>query len=48
MACAVIYWGVDFQGFYEEFIKFGAVVDITSLHKEAIGKERLLMKLQFN
>ncbi len=48
MACAMIYWGSDFQSFYDEFIKFGAVVDITNLHKEAIGKERMVMKLQFN
>lgn len=47
MACSMIYWGKNYQEFYDEFIKHGAVVDITSLHNEPIEKERTMMKLQF-
>jgi hypothetical protein len=48
MACSVIYWGKNYQTFYNEFIKSGAVVHITSLHNEPIEKERSMMKLQFD
>lgn len=47
MACAMIYWGTDFNQFYDIFIEFGAVIDISYLQGEQIGKERKVMKLQF-
>jgi len=47
MACAMIYWGKNYTKFYETFIEFGAVVDISNLHGELIEKERKEMKLQF-
>ena len=47
MACSIIYWGNNFEKFYDEFIKFGAVVDLTPLQNEAIGKEKSIMKLKF-
>jgi len=28
MACAMIYWGRDFERFFEVFIRFGTVVDV--------------------
>jgi hypothetical protein len=31
MACAIVYWGVDNERFYDIFSKFGAVVDVTNL-----------------
>lgn len=34
MSCAMIYWGNDYKKFYEVFIKYGAVVDISNLKKE--------------
>ena len=40
MACAMIYWGKDYQKFFDVFINFGAVVDISSLRNELIGAER--------
>lgn len=46
MACAMIYWGEDYTKFYNTFIEYGAVVDISHLHGELIEKERKEMKLQ--
>ena len=39
MSCSMIYWGERFDEFYKEFINFGAVVDLTNLKGEAIGKD---------
>ena len=46
MACAMIYWGKNFQRFYDVFIEHGAVVDISNLFEEQIGAERKLYKLE--
>jgi hypothetical protein len=40
MACAMIYWGDNYQEFYEVFINYGAIVDIRPLNDEVIGPER--------
>jgi len=45
MACAMIYWGNDYQNFYDVFIEHGAVVDISNLQGEHIGIERKTLKL---
>jgi hypothetical protein len=37
MSCAMIYWGENFDGFFEVFIHYGAVVDLRSLHQKQIG-----------
>lgn len=47
MACAMVYWGENYQDFHDEFIKYGAVVDIAPLKSEPIEKDRTIMKLQF-
>ena len=47
MACAMIYWGHDYEKFYEIFIEFGAVVDISNLQNTEIGTTRRYMKLAF-
>ncbi len=47
MACAMIYWGNDYDKFYEIFIEFGAVVDLSSLQGEEIGVMRKHLKLAF-
>lgn len=39
MACAMVYWGHNFDDFYKVFIEHGAVVDIRPLQGEAIGGE---------
>lgn len=40
MSCAMIYWGSNYEKFYEVFINFGAVVDIRPLIGERIEKDR--------
>ncbi len=40
MSCAMIYWGNNYDKFYDVFINYGAVVDIRNLKEEKIGKER--------
>lgn len=45
MACAMVYWGDDFSRFYDVFIHHGAVIELTTLHGELIGKERQELSL---
>lgn len=40
MSCAMIYWGINYQMFYDIFINHGAVVDINPLKNEKIGPDR--------
>ncbi len=40
MACSMIYWGINYQRFYDVFIEHGAVVDISNLIGESIGNDR--------
>lgn len=40
MACAMIYWGNNYEKFYDVFINYGSVVDIRPLKKVKIGPER--------
>jgi hypothetical protein len=40
MACAMIYWGKNYDKFYEIFIEHGAVVDIGNLIGEKIESDR--------
>lgn len=47
MACAMIYWGMDYNKFYDVFIEHGAVVDLSSLQGEEIGATRKQAKLVF-
>lgn len=37
MSCAMIYWGSNFERFFEVFIRFGAVVEIKNLKGVEIG-----------
>lgn len=47
MACAMVYWGREFDRFSDVFTKFGAVVDIRNLQGKRIGQahERGQMEL---
>lgn len=36
MACTMIYWGDNYYKFYETFIEYGAVVDISNLIGEKL------------
>ena len=47
MACAMIYWGEDYEKFHEKFINYGAVVDISNLQNEEIGINGNQIKLAF-
>jgi len=47
MACAMVYWGVNYDAFFETFIRFGAVVDIRSLIGKRIGHKRSKTMLLF-
>jgi len=39
MSCAIIYWGKDYDRFYNIFIQYGAVVDIRNLIGIKIGSK---------
>lgn len=39
MACAMIYWGKKYKKFYNVFIKYGAVVDLSPISGKTIGPE---------
>ena len=47
MACCMVYWGGNYESFYDEFIEYGAVLDITNLKNEKIGIERKMLELEF-
>lgn len=44
MACSIVYWGDDYQKFYDIFIRYGAVVDISNLIGENIGQDAKFYK----
>jgi len=48
MACAMIYWGNNPNKFYDVFIEHGAVVDISNLIGEKIGRDRKAAQIQFS
>lgn len=37
MACAMVYWGRDFDRFFSVFVRFGAVVDLRNLKGKRVG-----------
>lgn len=39
MSCAMIYWGKNYQKFFNAFLKFGAVIDLRQIRGKIIGKE---------
>jgi len=47
MACAMIYWGRNYDRFHNIFIEHGAVVDLSNLIGVEIGPLKSRMKLQF-
>jgi len=38
MSCAMIYWGKNFQRFFDVFIKYGAVMNVQNLQGVKIGR----------
>lgn len=47
MACCLVYWGNNTISFHNNFIEYGAVVNITNLKAETIGVTRKLQLLKF-
>ncbi len=47
MSCAMIYWGQNYEKFYNIFIEYGAVVDLSNLQGKEIGTSRKYMKVKF-
>jgi DNA N-6-adenine-methyltransferase (Dam) len=47
MSCAMVYWGDDYEKFYDIFTEHGAVVDIANLQGEAIGAKKKHLELAF-
>ncbi len=47
MACCMVYWGGNYENFHNEFIEYGAVLDITNLKNEKIGIKRKMLELEF-
>ena len=47
MSCAMIYWGGNYDKFYEVFIVHGAVVDLSNLQGKQIGPMRKQPGLPF-
>ena len=39
MACAMVYWGTQYQRFEKIFLRFGATVDVRHLHDKEVGMQ---------
>lgn len=46
MACAMVYWGNNYQKFFEVFLEFGAVVDLRELLGRTIGDKSSFRQLR--
>ena len=38
MSCAMIYWGKNYDGFFEVFMRYGAVLGLRPLYGKQIGE----------
>jgi hypothetical protein len=38
MSCAMVYWGNDYQRFYDVFLQYGAVIDLRPLKGKRVGE----------
>ena len=47
MACAMVYWGRNYEKFHNIFIEYGAVLDLSGLIGADIGPKKSQKKLQF-
>lgn len=47
MSCSMVYWGNDYEKFYDIFIEHGAVIDIANLQGEQIGARKKHLELIF-
>ena len=46
MACCMIYWGNNVDGFQNTFLQFGAVIDIRGLKEVPIGEDVIIPALE--
>ena len=46
MACAMVYWGNNYNKFEDIFLEFGAVINISDLKTKKIAKDRMIHKLE--
>ena len=42
MSCAMVYWGIQYERFYDVFVRFGAVVDVRSCRNASDASETQL------
>jgi hypothetical protein len=47
MSCCMIYWGTNYENFFENFIEHGAVIDISNLQGQEVGTKRQYLKLAY-
>lgn len=47
MACCLVYWGENNERFFNHFIQFGAVVNITNLKEKLIGDNYTYRPIEF-
>ena len=45
MACAIVYWGSNYTRFYDVFIEYGAVVNISNLIGQRIATDKMQLKI---
>ena len=43
----MIYWGNNIEGFQENFLQYGAVIDISNLQNMPIGENVVVPALEF-
>lgn len=48
MACCLVYWGNNINGFFDNFIEFGAVVDTRNLINTLIGDDGTYPQINFD
>jgi hypothetical protein len=41
MSCAMVYWGEDYDTFFQIFLEFGAVIDLRPLHPMSVSGDRI-------
>ena len=44
MSCAMVYWGKNYEIFFNVFLKFGAVIDLRKLKDKIMGEEITIKK----
>lgn len=48
MACCLVYWGAEYKRFFDNFIEFGAVINLSDLKSASIGDDYFYQTLKFD